>query len=289
MQTQSLRRDSMGKRNIFRIHPSFRIIALAIPPTRENPWCTSELLAMFPFVDVMASLTLEEKLKIMTHRLPLQEAISPLKQQSGEKLISLFSSTYAELERMENNSSNEIKLSASLSQTSFVPSSRQLLRLWKGCCEAINSIDEIEASEDLILQNIQERIHRMFMVPFMPQTLRETFDTSLARIKSSEISENTPRSPRLEETSTMTPRENQSSDLPMVRIGNVSLPLNIPERPELVPNTLFIEIPAHIKYLESIAHDILAGERHILLIGNQGEDISIGRSQTTPQGLGRIS
>jgi hypothetical protein len=55
-----------------------------------------------------------------------------------------------------------------------------------------------------------------------------------------------------------------------ILIGNALLPLNNPTRPELVPNTLFVEIPAHIKYLENIAHDILAGEKHILLIGNQG-------------------
>jgi von Willebrand factor A domain-containing protein 8 len=270
MAKQSLTPLAMNERNSFRIHPSFRIVALASPPTRENPWCTSELLAIFPFVDVMAPLAFEEKLQIITSLIPIQEAISPNKQQLGKSLLSLLSSTYNELQRMESNSSNEIKLSASLTETSFVPSTRQLLRLWKGACEALNSLEICDHPNQLILENIKERIRRMFMVPFMPQTLRETFETSLARVQpeeSSNLSMNIANhNENVQEPSSL-------KDLHIgqqVRIGNVSLPLNVPERPELVPDTLFVEIPAHIRYLESISHDILAKERHILLIGNQG-------------------
>jgi von Willebrand factor A domain-containing protein 8 len=269
MAKQSLTPLAMNERNSFRIHPSFRIVALASPPTRENPWCTSELLAIFPFVDVMAPLAFEEKLQIITSLIPIQEAISPNKQQLGKSLLSLLSSTYNELQRMESNSSNEIKLSASLTETSFVPSTRQLLRLWKGACEALNSLEICDHPNQLILENIKERIRRMFMVPFMPQTLRETFETSLARVQpeeSSNLSIIANHNENVQEPSSL-------KDLHIgqqVRIGNVSLPLNVPERPELVPDTLFVEIPAHIRYLESISHDILAKERHILLIGNQG-------------------
>jgi von Willebrand factor A domain-containing protein 8 len=263
---QSLTPQAMSDKNLFRIHPAFRIIALASPPTRENPWCTSELLAIFPFVEIMEPLALDEKLQVITHLIPIQEAISPAKQKLGGKVLELLSKTYKELERMELNSSNEIKLSASLSETSFIPSTRQLLRLWKGSCEALNSLENCDHPDHLIIENINERIHRMFMVPFMPQTLRDTFDASLTRGHSTEDVSSSMISPRENERSCA----KQFNVNHQVQIGKVILPLNVPERPELVPDTLFVEIPAHIRYLENISHDILAEERHILLIGNQG-------------------
>jgi MoxR-like ATPase len=55
-----------------------------------------------------------------------------------------------------------------------------------------------------------------------------------------------------------------------LHIGDVSMRLSEPARPELVPSTLFHAIPRHVAYLRDMAFDWQAGERHLLLVGNQG-------------------
>lgn len=262
MSKNVLTREQMADRNIFRIHPSFRIVALAAPPTRENSWCTSEILSMFPFIDTIEPLSLENKLRIITTKHPIQKYVRQSSHGIQEKILSILSLTYNELDRMEH-SSHDVKVSASSNQISFVPSCRQFLRLWNGCCEAYTSTANQKDAENFLLDYITERFRKMFLVEFMPQTLKDTFDASLCRVKLTNNLSNfnvqtDKKVPIIEHT------------LDSVKIGNSSLPKSIPSRPELVPNTYFINIPTHIKYLESIAHDILAGERHILLIGNQG-------------------
>ena len=53
-------------------------------------------------------------------------------------------------------------------------------------------------------------------------------------------------------------------------IGDVSVPLSLALRPEMVPNPLFFEIPSHTLVLQSMMRDIVSGERHLLLLGPQG-------------------
>ncbi|CAE7027981.1 unnamed protein product [Symbiodinium natans] len=54
-----------------------------------------------------------------------------------------------------------------------------------------------------------------------------------------------------------------------VRLGDVSCKRGQPQRPELVPSTLFVDIPQHLMALRSMMIDWLL-QRHLLLIGNQG-------------------
>ena len=41
---------------IQRVHPSFRVLALATPPTTQNPWLTAEILGLFAFHGVPTAL-----------------------------------------------------------------------------------------------------------------------------------------------------------------------------------------------------------------------------------------
>jgi hypothetical protein len=50
---------------VLRIHPSFRIIALGGPPERENLWVTAEALGIFPFIETLPNLTVNEKIDIV--------------------------------------------------------------------------------------------------------------------------------------------------------------------------------------------------------------------------------
>ncbi|EQC29690.1 hypothetical protein SDRG_12690 [Saprolegnia diclina VS20] len=54
-------------------------------------------------------------------------------------------------------------------------------------------------------------------------------------------------------------------------IGNVTYPIpKAPTRPELVPQPLYYDIPKHTRVMQNVLQDIVAGQRHLLLIGNQG-------------------
>jgi len=53
-------------------------------------------------------------------------------------------------------------------------------------------------------------------------------------------------------------------------IGDVSVPIHQPTRPEMVPDPLFFEIPSHTIVLQNMLRDIVSGERHLLLLGPQG-------------------
>ena len=54
-------------------------------------------------------------------------------------------------------------------------------------------------------------------------------------------------------------------------IGGVELAAEpSPARPELVPDPLFYENEHNAAYLRDLVRDLAAGERHLLLIGNQG-------------------
>jgi len=49
----------LTERNIFPVHPSFRILALATPPTRGQPWLTNEMLHLFHFFQLDMDITSE--------------------------------------------------------------------------------------------------------------------------------------------------------------------------------------------------------------------------------------
>ena len=55
-----------------------------------------------------------------------------------------------------------------------------------------------------------------------------------------------------------------------VRIGRELAVVNEPSLPELVPQTVFYDIPSHVEILETMLRDWKSGERYSLLIGNQG-------------------
>ena len=57
----------------------------------------------------------------------------------------------------------------------------------------------------------------------------------------------------------------------MIRFGTTLLPVNAEVRhPELVPDIVFYDNSAHSEHLANIAEELQRGERHLLMIGNQG-------------------
>lgn len=53
-------------------------------------------------------------------------------------------------------------------------------------------------------------------------------------------------------------------------IGDISYPLQRPSNPELVPQPHFFDIPKHTATMKDMLQDVASGQKHLLLIGNQG-------------------
>ncbi|KAG2531856.1 hypothetical protein JM18_000759 [Phytophthora kernoviae] len=55
-----------------------------------------------------------------------------------------------------------------------------------------------------------------------------------------------------------------------LHIGNVSYPIQTPGNLELVPQPHYFDIPKHTRCMKDMLQDVVAGQKHMLLIGNQG-------------------
>lgn len=53
-------------------------------------------------------------------------------------------------------------------------------------------------------------------------------------------------------------------------IGDVCQPISEAKNPELVPQPHYFDIPKHTKTMKDMLQDVVAGQKHLLLIGNQG-------------------
>lgn len=257
---------------VLRVHPAFRVVALGTPPDRDNLWLTAEVMGIFPIVESLPNLSVDEKLSIVA-------SLSPPDSIQAKDLLEVVRDVTARLSAMSDDPvSVGAKLSASLNQSSLTPSCRQLLRLWLGTQEYLSSAcTSVNSGAAAVRLDLRQRVRRMFMVQFMPHALRDSFDMTLdAALFPPEGTEGVDS--LLQQTSgNAANRSGVTVDRQAgcVHIGNATLPLNKPSRPELVPDTLFVDVPAHVRYLEQISHDILAGDRHILLIGNQGGIVPI--------------
>ncbi|OQS05394.1 hypothetical protein THRCLA_02460 [Thraustotheca clavata] len=67
-----------------------------------------------------------------------------------------------------------------------------------------------------------------------------------------------------------------------VSIGDVEYNIpSQPKRPELVPQPLYFDIPKHTYVIQQVLKDTVAGQRHLLLIGNQG----VGKNKVVDRAL----
>jgi hypothetical protein len=262
----------MRSNQMLRIHPSFRIIAVGNPPERENPWLVAEVLGIFSFVDTLSVASLEDKISIVSH-------ISPPRSALESDLLSLLQNACHNLETLAGGETSS-------SVNNIAPSCRQLLRLWRSSQSNINrSLTQYTMSahgpwKDQIISDVNDKLLRMFMVPFMPPSLRDSFQASLTS-HAAAMSEDAQLLPPgsaevcaaalLEEEVALRAVKGAGGGGDTVQIGRNVLSLVPPLHPELVPDTRFVSIQKHMTYLESIADDVIADERHVLLIGNQGK------------------
>ncbi|XP_070607481.1 von Willebrand factor A domain-containing protein 8 isoform X1 [Erythrolamprus reginae] len=223
--------EELQKRAIFPIHPSFRIIALAEPPTvgsTTQQWLGPELLTLFLF-HYMKPLSKNEEIKIIKKMAP------NVARASAEKLLKLTHKL------RETNDPTAQSLAASLS-------TRQLLRI----CRRLSHYPD---------ESLSHAIHKACLSRFLPNLAKSTLHKNLldAEIES--------RPADVQETEGID--HNCEIKSGVLRIGSVQIPVYNPCESVKVPDVLFYENTQHMMVMEDMLKDFLLGE-HLLLVGNQG-------------------
>jgi MoxR-like ATPase len=223
----------MEARRVFRVHPSFRVLALATPPQRAEPWLTNEVLHLFHFFRIsMEMATIEGQ----GHAEQLINTIVPESDPSTSAALAAFG---ARMEGMESDRSSTVVSAVSL---------RQMLRLARR-----------SAAHP---QELHTSLSNACMLVYMPKAER---DAVAAVLQECGVA------PTDTETALTldTPDIIVDDEAGTLSIGAITTPLSSPNNPALVPDVLFYNIPSHVRLLRSMLQDLLMGE-NLLLIGNQG-------------------
>lgn len=214
--------DWMEKTNIFPIHPSFRILALAEPSSSRYPWLSSEALAMFRF-HTLPQLQIQAIRSIITNECP------NVPDHTVSKLLEIVDAT------RENQ--QELSL-------------RQILRL----------AHRLAAYPETADQDLRGLIQDTLMIQFMPESrvkvLERILDSVLGKRSLQAVDGNI--EPKIVV---------QGNKL---WIDQVEAEIAVPQHPELVPQPTYFEIPGHTRILKQLLQDLKSGQKHMLLIGNQG-------------------
>lgn len=135
--------------------------------------------------------------------------------------------------------------------------------------------------------DLHAQLHVTCLTAFMPPPLRDAFDELLqecgieaplsASYKAAKYAHGCNLIHLVPPSSPFPPRSLLPCRSPDVVVANetltvdgVSIPVvSSPVRPELVPNIVFFDIPAHVVRLRELMKDLVTGEHHMLLIGNQ--------------------
>jgi hypothetical protein len=241
------------KFGILRIDPDFEVVALANRPTGgasipADQWLNSEMLTLFHFVQLppLSKGTISDILK---------------DQRNGEKLLDEKS---AELHKLVNLSKTFEQKNEACREEGSTPmpelSLRQLKRIWS---QYTHTKDTFQNTDQEVMADL---LHRTMLTKFMPPPIRDFISQA---ISDSDFAPMT--SPNTSDDHFALQPQHLRQDGEMVQIGSLFMPVrSSSDFAELIPDTLFYQIPHHTYYLENIARDIQAGERWILLIGNQG-------------------
>jgi MoxR-like ATPase len=238
----------LAARGIYRVHPSFCVLALANPPTRQDPWLNNEVLHLFHFFTVKMDLssTLGQ-----SHNADLLQAIVPGVPRGFADSISTFA---MHMERLVEDSLSSVTTPVSL---------RQMLRMAR---RAAQYPGEVHSS-----------LYNACMMMYMPRAEKEAV---IALMDTVGIVRNDEEYSVSALPLIVTDADgNETSDYSQgatLQIGDITVECATPENAALVPNVVFYHIPMHTRLLRSMLQDFLLGE-HLLLIGNQG----VGKNKLT--------
>ncbi|ETN04638.1 hypothetical protein PPTG_14469 [Phytophthora nicotianae INRA-310] len=227
------------------IHPSFRIIAIAEAdpatlkgtvaiPGKESTaaWLSSDSISMFSF-----------------HQLPTisaaqnEEIVRRLFPELPQVTTSTLLNFSEKLQRAKENSADYLALSLS---------TRQLLRV----CRRLNAFSEQS------LQDLRPLLHDTLLTQFLSSACNRLVDSLLDECKVP-VSTLATDSQKLQ-------TETIHEEGGLLHIGDVSYPIQTPSNSELVPQPHYFDIPNHTLCMKDMLQDVVAGQKHLLLIGNQG-------------------
>ena len=302
--------QQMSERSLLRVHPSFRVVALAEPPTSANRWLTSEILALFSWhqlPSIAADATAAKRW--------LSLACPRLHPEAAESLVRVARALEAmgaggDLEVAAGSSGGgrggggdgetalqKVGMEASSHSGGLTLSARQLLRVakraeasvpWSG---ALRDANVPTAQLLAVLEGVRRSVVAGLMSPALASDLEQRMAKALPALSLSgsgvssvsgggESSSAAVSATADEATTELTAAEEGDSSRHVeiaidensgtLSIGRAVLPLGVPSQPELVPDIAFTDNAAHLRLLEGMALDLACGERALLLIGSQG-------------------
>ncbi|KAH7478903.1 hypothetical protein KRP22_011039 [Phytophthora ramorum] len=230
------------------IHPSFRIIAIAEadPVLLKGAtamrgkeltaaWLSSDTISMFSFhhLSAISSSQSESIVRSLYPKLP---------QEATNMLLALAEKLRSAKETSANADYHALSLST-----------RQLLRV----CRRLN------AFPDKSVQDLRPLLHDTLLTQFLSSSCSQLVDSLLDECKAPAAA------------STTHLQKQQQPDIiredgGYLHIGDVSYPIQTPSSPELVPQPHYFDIPKHTQCMKDMLQDVVAGQKHMLLIGNQG-------------------
>eukprot|EP00929_Paragymnodinium_shiwhaense_P083487 TRINITY_DN44522_c0_g1_i1.p1 TRINITY_DN44522_c0_g1~~TRINITY_DN44522_c0_g1_i1.p1 ORF type:complete len:1645 (-),score=457.04 TRINITY_DN44522_c0_g1_i1:566-5500(-) len=228
-----MKAKGVSSRRLRQVAASFRVLALGAPAVSRKPsdqWLTAEVLPLFSW-HCLPELQHDDELRILELRRP-SSAGSAAGLEHSEALERLLALQRELSSTAKGNADWRLSL-------------RQLLRLGR---RAATHPDSVQAD-----------IHRTVMSAFWPVAERKRFEELVAEFFQGKTAEE-------EQAKILDVTVSQGT----LDIGGAQLPIAQPAQPELVPKTLFFYTPRHLLRLREIMRDLELGERHILLIGNQG-------------------
>ncbi|KAF1335695.1 Von willebrand factor a domain-containing protein 8, partial [Globisporangium splendens] len=232
---------------VFPIHPSFRIIAIAESdpstlksapvPGRESSaaWLNSDSIAMFTF-HYLPNLSKSQSEQVV-------RSLYPKLPDETTRILLSFSE---QLRKVKDTSADNDYLSLNLS-------SRQLLR----ACRRLNAFPEQS------LQDLRPLLHDTLLTQFLPSSCARLVDTILDDC-------GIPATAHTTTSDKSRPTDTIREESGKLCIGDVCHPIQTPANPELVPQPHYFDIPKHTKTMKEMLQDVVAGQKHMLLIGNQG-------------------
>uniref|UniRef100_A0A182Q551 von Willebrand factor A domain-containing protein 8 n=1 Tax=Anopheles farauti TaxID=69004 RepID=A0A182Q551_9DIPT len=231
----------LTERGLLRIHPGFRIIALAEPAQtsgRSGSWISAETLSLFLFHEVRGLSEGEE-------RSVLDALYGPI----GDTMQQIL-----RLAHHLRTSGDPVKqsLAANLS-------TRQLLRIARRL-QQYGDGDGQETAADIL--------HATFLSKFMPSLPRSVLDGAMRQCLSGYGGAVGVGASAGDEDATR-PAVTVAVDEERVRIGRTSVPRYRTEAISKIPDIVFYDVPQHLRLMERLLQDFLLGE-HLLLVGNQG-------------------
>ncbi|CAN8023758.1 unnamed protein product [Ixodes persulcatus] len=220
----------MKTRQLYRIHPSFRIVALAEPPSsnqkaKQEKWLTPEILPMFLFHSVR-SLSLAEERTVI------------------ESMVGKLGTNM----EMVLKIAHQLRVSddATLQSIAGSLSTRQLLRI----------AHRLAKYPDLpVVDTVYKACLAQFLPPLAKQALERELQNAGLDVKTMPVPKALVRC--------------EVKD-GMVVIGDTKMDVyKAGDSQVKVPDTLFYDNQQHAVVLEAMLQDFLLGE-HLLLVGNQG-------------------